>query len=195
MTVALVCSRPPERFFPIPRSHLVTIRSYADTISLKFTIFDDLFVSPTITIMYDRMLAHNNSNPVQISSMTQTQSSNYMVKVDSFLKGASTNNFYVITVSDFINKAKIDPSWVIVDIRATDLYAQGHVQNALSIPTADLISKMGIIPAGKKVAVYGDSDIDAAFAVETLRVFGDFDAYLLQGGLIALQSAGMPLIA
>ncbi len=127
--------------------------------------------------------------------MTQTQSSNYMVKVDSFLKGASTNNFYVITVSDFINKAKIDPSWVIVDIRATDLYAQGHVQNALSIPTADLISKMGIIPAGKKVAVYGDSDIDAAFAVETLRVFGDFDAYLLQGGLIALQSAGMPLIA
>lgn len=134
------------------------------------------------------------STPVQISSTTQTESSNYMIKIDSFLKGAAINKFYVITVSDFINMRKVDPNWVIVDIRPAEVYAQGHVQGAISIPLVDLISKMDIIPAGKKVAVYGDSDIDAAFAVETLGVFGDRDAYVLQGIVIALQSAGTPLV-
>ncbi len=129
------------------------------------------------------------STPVQISSMAQSSSSNYITKIDSFLKGAPTNSFYVITVSNFIDMAKVDPNWVIVDIRPVDLYAQGHVQDAISVPLADLISKMGIIPEGKKVAIYGDSDTNAAFAVETLRVFGDRDAYVLQGDITALQSA------
>lgn len=129
------------------------------------------------------------STPVQISSTAQSPSSNYMTKADSFLKGAPTNSFYVITVSDFIDMARVDPNWVIVDIRPVDLYAQSHVQDAISVPLADLISKMGIIPSGKKVAVYGDSDTNAAFAVEALRVFGDRDAYVLQGDVTALQAA------
>lgn len=134
------------------------------------------------------------TTPVQVSSMTQGQSTNYMVKVDSFLKGAAINNFYILTASDFVNGARVDPTWVIIDIRSADLYAQGHIQDALSIPLVDLISKMGIIPAGKKVVVYGDTDANAAFAVETLRVFSDRDAYVLQGGVVALQNAGMFLV-
>ncbi|NMB86093.1 MAG: rhodanese-like domain-containing protein [Methanothrix sp.] len=134
------------------------------------------------------------SAPVQISAATQGTSSNYLTVADSFLKGSKTKGFYIISVPDFVNSSKADPSWVIVDVRATDQYAQGHAQGALSMPLENLVSQLGMIPAGKKVAVYGDLDIDAAYAVETLRIFADRDAYVLSGGISALQIAGFTTI-
>jgi rhodanese-related sulfurtransferase len=77
----------------------------------------------------------------------------------------------------------MESDWVIVGASPAELYAQGHIPNAMSVPLADFIAGMGEIPAGKKVAVYSDIDANAAFAVETLRVFADRDAWILQGGV------------
>lgn len=131
------------------------------------------------------------SAPVQISAATQGTSNNYLIVADSFLKVSQINGLYIISIPDFVNSSKADPNWVVVDVRTADRYAQGHVQDALSIPLENLISQLGMIPAGKKVAVYGDLDIDAAYAVETLRIFADRDAYVLSGGISALQAAGL----
>jgi rhodanese-related sulfurtransferase len=122
------------------------------------------------------------------------QSSDYMVKTDSFLKGATYNGFYVLSVAEFLNKTSADKNWAIVDVRPAQLYATGHIPGAMNIPLSDLISQMGMIPAGQKVAVYCELDTNAAFAVQTLRVYGDRDASVLLGGVVAWQAAGMPVV-
>jgi rhodanese-related sulfurtransferase len=116
-----------------------------------------------------------------------------MTGADSFLKGANDNGLYSLSVPNFLSKMNSDPNWVILDVGAPEFYAQGHVPAAVNIPLSDLIARMGTIPPGKKVAVYSSSDINAAYAVETLRVFGGFDAWMLQGGIAAWQAAGQPL--
>jgi len=136
------------------------------------------------------------ATPVQAAATANTATSaNSLVEADSFLKDAAASGFYLMSVSDFLAKAQADPAWVIVDIRAAGQYAQGHIQGAVSVPLESLVSQMGMIAPGKKVAVYGDLDASAAFAVEALRVFADRDAYVLQGGVSAWQAAGMPVVA
>ena len=122
------------------------------------------------------------------------QSSDYMVKTDSLLKGATYNGFYVMSVVKFLNKTSADKNWAIVDVRPAQLYATGHIPGAMNIPLSDLISQMGMIPAGQKVAVYCAIDTNAAFAVQTLRVYGDRDAFVLLGGVVAWQAVGMPVV-
>ena len=122
------------------------------------------------------------------------QSSDYMVKTDSFLKEAMNNGFYVMSVAEFLNKTSADKNWAIVDVRPAQLYATGHIPGAINIPLSDLISQMGMIPAGQKVAVYCAIDTNAAFAVQTLRVYGDRDAFVLLGGIVTWQAAGKPVV-
>ena len=140
----------------------------------------------------------NDSNKVaaslpQVSASTEGSSSSYMSKADSFLKGAGDSGLYSLSAADLIGRMNADPNWVILDVGAAELYANGHPTAAMNIPLADLIANMGTIPTGRKVAVYSSTDISAAYAVETLRIFGGFDAWMLQGGAAAWQAAGMPL--
>jgi rhodanese-related sulfurtransferase len=132
-------------------------------------------------------------SPVQVSSALG-QSSDYMVKTDSFLKEAKNNGFYLLSVADFLSISNQDKNWAIVDVRTPQLYLLGHIQDALNIPLENLISQMGMIPAGQKVAVYCATDTEAAFAVQTLRVYADREAFVLQGGIVAWQEAGMPVV-
>jgi rhodanese-related sulfurtransferase len=124
----------------------------------------------------------------------QATSPNYMAKADSFLKAAAENGYYVMSISDFITKSSTDANWAIIDVRPGQLYAAGHIPGAINIPLENLISQMGMIPANKKVAVYCSADTNAAIAVETLRVFGDREAFVLSGGVSAWQMAGMSLV-
>jgi rhodanese-related sulfurtransferase len=117
-----------------------------------------------------------------------------MVKTDSFLKEAMNNGYYVLSVPEFVNRSVADKNWAIVDVRPAQLYATGHIPGAINIPLSDLISQMGMIPAGQKVAVYCAIDTNAAFAVQTLRVYGDRDASVLLGGVVAWQAAGMSVV-
>jgi rhodanese-related sulfurtransferase len=128
------------------------------------------------------------------NAAVQTQSSDYMSKADSFLKEAANNDYYVLSAAGFINKTSTDSNWVIVDVRPGQLYSAGHIAGAINIPLDNLISQMGQIPADRKVAVYCAIDTNAAFAVQTLRVYGDREAFVLSGGVLAWQAAGMPLV-
>lgn len=126
---------------------------------------------------------------------SQSSFPNYMAKANDFLNGAAANNYYAVTVPDFINRTKIDTNWVIVDIRPADAYAQGHIGNAINVPASNLISLMGTtVPAGKRVAVYGTTNTDAAFGAMALSIFGNREAYVLLDGISAWQAAGMPVV-
>ncbi|MDD2754019.1 MAG: rhodanese-like domain-containing protein [Methanothrix sp.] len=142
---------------------------------------------------YKKTTSVESISPVQVSSALG-QSSDYMVKMDSFLKEAKNNDFYLLSVADFLSISGQDKNWAIVDVRTPQLYLLGHIPEALNIPLENLISQMGMIPAGQKVAVYCATDTDAAFAVQALRVYGDREAFVLQGGIVAWQAAGMPVV-
>ncbi|MCX6676464.1 MAG: rhodanese-like domain-containing protein [Methanothrix sp.] len=142
---------------------------------------------------YKKTTSVESLSAVPVSSALG-QSSEYMVKADSFLKEAMNNGFYVLSVMQFINKTNAEKNWAIVDVRPAQLYAAGHIPGAINIPLENLISQMGMIPAGQKVAVYCAIDTNAAFAVQTLRVYGGRDAFVLSGGIVAWQAAGMSVV-
>jgi|WetSurMetagenome_2_1015567.scaffolds.fasta_scaffold02023_7 rhodanese-related sulfurtransferase len=133
-----------------------------------------------------------SASSVQISPAAGQPGSD-MARTDSFLKEAANNGFYLLSVAEFLSKSGQDNNWAIVDARPAQLYAAGHIPEALSIPLENIISQMGIIPAGKKIAVYSTPDANAAFAVQALRVYAGREAFVLSGGIDAWKAAGMPL--
>ncbi len=119
----------------------------------------------------------------------------YKAKANDFLNEVDASKYYAVTVPEFINRTKIDTNWVIVDIRPANTYATGHIQNAMNVPINNLISMMGTIPAGKRIAVYGTANTEAAFGVMTLTLFGSREAYVLLDGISAWQQSGMSLVS
>jgi rhodanese-related sulfurtransferase len=116
-----------------------------------------------------------------------------LAAADLFLKGVLNNGSFTLSVPNFLGISNMESDWAIVDVSPAELYAQGHIPNAISIPLADFVVGMGAIPAGKKAAVYSNSDINSAFAVEALRVFANRDAWILQGGIPAWEAAGQTI--
>lgn len=133
-------------------------------------------------------------SPLAESEAGRAAPQNYLAKADIFMDGLKANNNYTVTVPEFINVSPSNPSWTILDIRSSDKYNSGHIENAMNIPFGDLVPMMSMIPAGNRIAVYSDYDTNAAFGVMTLRVFGDRDAWILQGGIQAWQAAGMTVV-
>ncbi len=133
-------------------------------------------------------------SPLAEPTAGKAEPQNYLVKADLFMDGLKANGLYVMTIPEFINSSRSDPSWTILDIRASESYAAGHIENAMNIPVGDLVLMMNMIPVGNKIAVYSDYDTNAAFGVMTLRVFGDRYAWILQGGIQAWQAAGMTVV-
>ncbi|MCK9565132.1 MAG: rhodanese-like domain-containing protein [Methanothrix sp.] len=159
----------------------------------KKTVTDSYKGQPWATSSLNDSNKKESVIPVLVSS-GQGLSSDYMIKADSFLKEAMNNGFYVLSVAEYLNKSSSDENWAIVDVRSAQQFAGGHISQALNIPLENLISQMGLIPAGQKVAVYGAIDVNAAFAVQTLRVYGGRDAFILSGGIVSWQTAGMPVV-
>jgi len=147
----------------------------------------------SLNASYKKTTPVESISPIPVSS-AMGQSSDYLVKTDSFLKEAKNNGFYLMSVAEFLSISSQDKNWAIVDVRTPQLYMASHITEALNIPLENLISQMGMIPAGRKVAVCGATDTNAAFAVQTLRVYGDREGFVLQGGIAAWQAAGMPVV-
>ncbi len=136
------------------------------------------------------------SSPLSSNRTFQSGFPNYQAIANDFLNGAAASDYYTVTVPEFINRTKIDTNWVIVDIRPANTYAGGHIPNAINMPVNNLISMMGsTIPAGKRIAVYGSTNIDAAYAAMALDIFGNREAYVLMDGISGWKQSGMPVVS
>jgi len=113
------------------------------------------------------------------------------------MKGMMDNGLYLISIADVINATENGTEmadWAILDVRPEEGYATGHIPNSINIPFTNIISDMDAVPTDKKIAVVCTYDTNSAFAVAMLRVFGDRDAWVVQGGIPAWQEAGKELI-
>jgi len=83
---------------------------------------------------------------------------------------------------------------VVLDVRPRDAYKKSRVLNAVSLP-ADTITDQDIAKyAGRPIIVYDDNGLAVSTRVAAQFVRGGCKhVYLLNGGLAAWQSAGMPL--
>lgn len=83
----------------------------------------------------------------------------------------------------------------IVDVREPNEYLDGHLNQALNIPVGDLDSRMSELETLKQRAllVYCRTGQRAARAAAKLKRQGFTTVYKLDGGVLAWQSANLPL--
>ena len=82
----------------------------------------------------------------------------------------------------------------LIDVRPADEFAAGHIPGALSIPVAELASRLRELPKRKEVVAYcrGPYCVMAVTAVELLRQRG-YRARRLIESIPALRSRGYPV--
>jgi rhodanese-related sulfurtransferase len=78
-----------------------------------------------------------------------------------------------------------------VDIRPSDLYALGHIQNAINLPLRQLLDGESIstlkkfLAGGKDVVLYGSDELQATAPWLLLQQLGYKNVFLLRGGMSA----------
>ena len=85
---------------------------------------------------------------------------------------------------------------LLLDVREPDEYAAGHAPGSVPIPLGQLKTRLAEIRASerKPVAVICRSGRRSAQAADILQKAGFTAVYNVQGGMIAWEQAGLPVI-
>ncbi len=105
-------------------------------------------------------------------------------RIISYFDGLKQNN-NMIAPSVVYEALQSDPgAYFILDIRAADDYAKGHIEAAsiLNIAWAEVGSNMHLLPRDRTIVVTCYSGQSAGQTVAALRLAG-YDAISLQGGM------------
>jgi rhodanese-related sulfurtransferase len=89
-----------------------------------------------------------------------------------------------------------DGSVLILDVRPREEYAAGHIPGAISVPLAELESRVATLPPESEIVAYcrGPYCVLAPQALQLLRRHG-YQARRLQDGLPEWKRAGLPVEA
>jgi rhodanese-related sulfurtransferase len=82
---------------------------------------------------------------------------------------------------------------VLVDVRQPEEWNAAHIAGATLIPLGELAARAGEIPSDGPVVVVCRSGNRSSMATEALRAAG-YDAYNLEGGMIAWTATGLPTV-
>ncbi|ADC63928.1 rhodanese-like domain-containing protein [Allochromatium vinosum] len=84
---------------------------------------------------------------------------------------------------------------VIIDVRPAADYARGHIINALNIPMNGFNNQLATLNKykGRPIIVNCRSGAQSSVACAHLRKAGFEEVYNLQGGIMAWESANLPL--
>lgn len=83
---------------------------------------------------------------------------------------------------------------VVLDVRPSDEYANGHLPYARSMPLEEIKRRLAELPADKEIVAYcrGPFCMLSAEAVQLLREHG-YDAHKITDGLPEWLAAGLPI--
>jgi rhodanese-related sulfurtransferase len=106
-------------------------------------------------------------------------------------RGAAGPTVNTLEATQMMNRSDA----LVIDLRAADEFANGHVLGARNIPIADLERRTADLDKhkAKPVIVYSSDANRAAAAVATLRKAGFASVHNLAGGYAAWQQAGLPV--
>jgi rhodanese-related sulfurtransferase len=82
----------------------------------------------------------------------------------------------------------------LLDVREDDEWAEGRAPGAVHVPLMEVPARVGELPADRRIAVVCRVGGRSAQATAFLSAHG-FDAVNVEGGMLAWQAAGRPLVA
>lgn len=82
----------------------------------------------------------------------------------------------------------------LVDVRNQSEYQQAHLAGAVHIPLGYLADRVAELPADRPIVVHCQSGSRSSIAASLLERLGRRDVANLTGGLLAWQSAGLPIV-
>lgn len=82
---------------------------------------------------------------------------------------------------------------LLIDVRESDEWADGHVAGAKHIPLGELPSRLAEVPHDRAVLLFCRSGNRSRSATALLRERGYERAMNVEGGIIAWQRAGFPV--
>jgi rhodanese-related sulfurtransferase len=107
------------------------------------------------------------------------------------MNGFAANNVKQVT-ADTVAGMVDNPTTTIVDVREPYETARGVIPGARKIPLGQLARRIAEIPTGQTViavCAHGHRSVNAA----RLLMAAGFDAASMAGGMVAWQSAGLPV--
>lgn len=83
----------------------------------------------------------------------------------------------------------------VIDVRAADQFAGGHIVDAENVPQADLSGEDTAVSSKKNVVLVCDNGAASGECVAQLRKDGHDNVYSLRGGLEEWRKENLPLVS
>jgi rhodanese-related sulfurtransferase len=94
-----------------------------------------------------------------------------------------------------ITPAELDDDAVLIDVRDSDEWAAGHAPDAHHVPMMEIPARIGEVPRERDVVVVCRVGARSAQVVAYLLNQGYERVANLDGGMIAWEAAGRPLVS
>ena len=110
-----------------------------------------------------------------------------------FVQTQSVNQrlgYQVISVSDARAMIQSSSNLLVVDVRTSGEFAQGHLQGSINMPLSDLPTEISGLDRNRPILVYCQTGHRSAQAAAILVNAGFTQVYDMDGGLNAWISAG-----
>ncbi len=122
-----------------------------------------------------------------------------MTAIEATNRGAAEMAWAMLIASPPVEEIDIDgvescpPDGVILDVREPEEYAHGHIPRAVSLPQADLASRLDEVPRDRFLLTVCERGIRSYRAAQFLIQMGIHHVASLRGGTAAWRAAGKPL--
>lgn len=135
------------------------------------------------------------SSEESVESTPVNQSAVEQISEEEVLTNAAIDYFKYLQGTNMIDAEKTNEGLAnlyVIDIRAAEDFAKGHVPNSVNIPMASMGDKIPELPKDKTLVIVCYSGQTASQTTGVLRMAG-FDALALKGGFPSWEKAGLEI--
>lgn len=123
-----------------------------------------------------------------------------MTAIEATNRGAADMKWVMLTSSPEIDSIDVEgidprpPETILVDVREPEEYQMGHVPGAVSIPQADLASRLAELPKQQPILVICQAGMRSLRCAQFLRQMGYSKVASVSGGTGGWSAAGRSLV-
>jgi len=158
---------------------------------------------PSTTIGFERLFNPllRLGRPEFVSTLTGSVPARplNMVAIEATNRGRADAAWAMLTSLPPVEEAGIEaldglpPDAVVLDVREPEEYAYGHVPGAVSLPQAELATRLDEVPRGQPTLVICESGMRSLRATQFLRQMSYTRVTNVRGGTAAWRKSGRPV--
>lgn len=131
----------------------------------------------------------NSNQPASSNENLATQTSNQQVT-----SASSQDTIKDVSADEVSDMLKDRQKYFLLDVRTTEEYDEGHLENSVLIPVKELEKRISEIPKDKPVIVYCKSGSRSSQAAKVLTENGFTQIYKMVGGITEWIAKGYPTV-